>query len=112
MDQPTHDEVLARFSFDGPRPQSIETPDEALAVILDPRRRGELYPYLARLRELAPRHQSAALHGHPAWIISGHADATALLSNRALVSDERNARIFDVGPAGAGFHELMKRTLL
>jgi hypothetical protein len=112
MAEPARDDVLDRFSFAGPPPESIETPEEALAVILDPAQRGELYPYLARLRELAPRHRSEALHGHPAWLISGHADATALLSNRALVSDERNARIFDVGPAGSGFHDLMKQTLL
>ena len=104
--------VLARFSFAGPPPASLATAEETLAVILDPAQRGELYPYLSRLRAIAPRLRTEALHGHPAWLISGHADATALLANRALVSDERNARIFDVGASGSGFHELMKQTLL
>ena len=105
-------DVASRFSFEGPAPASLSTAEEAFAVILDPRRRGELYPYLRRLLELQPRLRSDALHGFPAWIISSHADAVALLSNPALVSDERNAAIFNTGPAGAGFFEFMKRTLL
>jgi cytochrome P450 len=44
--------------------------------------------------------------------MTSHADAVALLSNHALVSDERNAQIFDTGASGARFFELMKRTLL
>jgi cytochrome P450 len=112
MDDAASADLLARFSFMGPEPDSIGTPEEALDVILDPERRGELYPYLRRLRQLEPRLRSEALHGQPAWIITEHADATALLSNHALVSDERNARIFDTGPSGAEFFELMKRTLL
>jgi cytochrome P450 len=106
------DALAARFDFAGPDPQSLETAEQTVAVILDPRRRGELYPYLRRLHELEPRHRTEALHGRPARLITSHADAVALLSNHALVSDERNAQIFDTGPSGERFFELMKRTLL
>jgi len=101
-----------RFSFDGPEPASLGSAAEVFAVILDPRQRGELYPYLRRLQEIEPRHRTDALHGHPAWILSSHADAVAVLSNHALVSDARNAEIFNTGPSGKGFFELMKQTLL
>jgi cytochrome P450 len=101
-----------RFCFEGPDPASLETGEEVLTVILDPRKRGELYPYLRRLQELEPRHRSSALHGRPAWLLTRHADAVAVLSNHALVSDSRNAEIFNTGPSGKGFFELMKRTLL
>lgn len=100
------------FAFHGPEPSELTTPEQAFAVILDPTQRAELYPYLRRLQELEPRHRSDALHGHPAWILTAHSDAVAVLANRALVSDERNAAIFDTGPTGRGFFELMKRTLL
>ena len=101
-----------RFCFDGPDPASLETGEAALSVILDPRQRGELYPYLRRLQELEPRLRSDALHGRPAWLLTRHADAVAVLSNHALVSDSRNAEIFNTGPSGKRFFELMKRTLL
>ncbi len=112
MASPSPLDLADRFTFDGPEPASIANAEEILAVILDPARRGELYPYLRRLQEVEPRLRSDALHGHPAWILCSHADAVAVLSNHALVSDERNAAIFDTGPSGQGFFELMKRTLL
>ena len=68
MPDSTATDLLARFHFDGPAPESIGSAEEALEVVLDPTRRGELYPYLHRLRELEPRLRSEALHGHPAWI--------------------------------------------
>jgi len=102
----------ALFRVRGPRPDSLQTPAEALAIILDPVMRGELYPYLRRLQELAPRYRSDALHGRPAWLLTSHADAVTVLGNRALVSDARNAEIFNTGPTGRHFFELIKRTLL
>ncbi|MBJ19610.1 MAG: cytochrome P450 [bacterium] len=95
-----------------PEPASLTSPAETLAVILEPRSRSELYRYLHRLRELAPMHRSEALHGRPAWVISNHALAYEVLSNHSLGSDSHNAEIFNTGPTGERFYELMKRTLL
>ena len=53
-----------------PDPATCHDPAKLFDLILDPRQRGELYPYLNRLREIAPLHRSSALHGRPAWLIS------------------------------------------
>ncbi len=95
-----------------PEPGSLTDAAETFDVILDPRRRGELYPYLHRLRELEPLHRTTALHGRPAWVITRFADALEVLSNKELVSDERNAEIFDTGASGARFYDMVKRLLL
>lgn len=95
-----------------PDPASFTDPAALFDVILDPRRRGELYPYLDRLREIESLHRTAALHGRPAWMISSFADALAVLSNKSLVSDARNAEIFDTGPGGARFYAMVKQLLL
>ena len=95
-----------------PDPASLSEGAEIFAVILDPRRRGELYPYLNRLREVEPLHRTEALHGRPAWMVTRFADALEVLSNKALVSDARNAEIFDSGPGGVLFYAMAKRLLL
>jgi len=97
---------------DLPDPESLSEGAELFEVILDPRRRGELYPYLNRLREVEPLHRTEALHGRPAWMVTRFADALEVLSNKALVSDARNAEIFDSGPGGALFYAMAKRLLL
>jgi len=95
-----------------PDPAALSDPAEVVEVILDPRRRGELYPYLHRLRELEPVHRSEALHGRPAWLITSFADSLAVLSDKSLVSDARNAEIFDTGPGGQQFYDMVRRLLL
>jgi cytochrome P450 len=95
-----------------PDPATCHDPAKLFDLILDPRQRGELYPYLNRLREIAPLHRSSALHGRPAWLISSFAEALEVLSNKALVSDERNAEIFDTGSGGRHFYAMVKQLLL
>jgi cytochrome P450 len=95
-----------------PDPASLTDAQSAFEVILDPQRRGELYPYLHRLRELEPRHCTSALHGRSAWVLTGFADALEVLSNRSLISDARNAEIFDTGPGGRAFYDMVRRLLL
>ena len=97
---------------DLPEAESLSEGAEIFEVILDPRRRGELYPYLNRLRVVEPLHRTEALHGRPAWMVTRFADALEVLSNKALVSDSRNAEIFDSGPGGALFYAMAKRLLL
>jgi len=100
-------------AMDGsPEPESLSEGAEIFEVILDPRRRGELYPYLNRLREVEPLHRTEALHGRPAWLVTRFSDALEVLSNKALVSDARNAEIFDSGPGGRLFYAMAKRLLL
>ena len=49
-------------SSGAPAPESLSDPAEVLDIILDPRRRGTLYPYYHRLRELDPVHGTEVLH--------------------------------------------------
>ncbi|MEE3327496.1 MAG: cytochrome P450 [Myxococcota bacterium] len=95
-----------------PSPDSLHDPEETLKVILEPRERGRLYEYLDRLRDLTAIHPTELLHGRPGWVITTHAHASEVLSNHALISDARNAEVFNIGPSGEHFFEMIKRTLL
>jgi len=95
-----------------PDPDSLTDPVEILDVILDPRRRGSLYPYFKRMREVEPVHATEVLHGRPGWVITAYPEARRLLSDVEMFSDSRNANVFDTGPGGQRFFELMKRTLI
>ncbi len=95
-----------------PSPESIHDPEEALKTILEPLERGRLYDYLDRLRELAAIHPTELLHGRPGWVITTHAHASEVLSNHSLISDARNAEVFNIGSSGKHFFEMIKRTLL
>ncbi|MBW2270960.1 MAG: cytochrome P450 [Deltaproteobacteria bacterium] len=99
-------------SSGAPAPESLSDPAEVLDIILDPRRRGTLYPYYHRLRELDPVHGTEVLHGCPGWVLTADADARAVLGNHDMFSDAHNVQIFDTGPGGNLFFEMMKRTLL
>ena len=68
---PEHDAALAA---------RLDDPQEVLAVILDPKRRGTLYPYLHRLRDLAPVLRTDQATGRPAWVVTRYADVRAALS--------------------------------
>ena len=90
----------------------LEDPGEILAIISDPARRGALYPYLHRLREVAPLFNTDQLTGSPAWLLTRHADVRAVLRHRAARSDHRGVEIFDQGQAGRIFYEMQLNTLL
>jgi hypothetical protein len=93
-------------------PASIDDPAEVFEIILDPERRGALYPYYHRLRELAPAHSTTALNNERAVVLTSHRLIETVLRNPLMVSDRRTVEIFDVGPAGRQFYEMMKRLLL
>ena len=93
-------------------PREIADPAEVLRAILDPERRGALYPWLHRLRELAPVHRTEELLVHRAWVMTRYDDIRSVLRHPRMHSDERNVQIFDVGPEGAGFSALMRQTIL
>jgi len=93
-------------------PESLDDPTEVFEIILDPDRRGALYPYYHRLRELAPAHPTTALNNERAVVLTSHRLIETVLRNPLMVSDRRNVEIFDVGPAGQQFYEMMQRLLL
>ena len=95
-----------------PNPADISDPEEILGVILDPARRGELYPYYHRMREIAPIHPTEQFSLERGWFVTSHGAVHAVLRNLRMLSDSRNVDIFDSGPSGAKFFEMMKRLLL
>lgn len=87
-------------------------PEDVLSVILDPKRRGSLYPYFHRLRDLAPMLRTDQATGKPAWVLTRHADVRCALGHRDVRSDPRGVDVFDVGPEGRDFVEMQRSTLL
>ncbi len=90
----------------------MQSPEQVLEAILDPKRRGSLYPYLHRLRALAPRLRTDMISGKPAWVLTRYADVREALKHPDVRSDARGVDVFDVGPAGRHFVEMQKNTLL
>jgi len=90
----------------------LRDPAQVLEVILDPKRRGSLYPFLHRLRSLAPLFRTDMVSGKPAWVLTRYADIREALKQPEVRSDARAAEVFDVGPAGRAFVEMQKSTLL
>jgi len=77
----------------------LRNPELVLEAILDPKRRGSLYPVLHRLRTLAPRLRTDMISGKPAWVLTRHADVREALKHPDVRSDARGVDVFDVGPA-------------
>ena len=90
----------------------LRDPQEILAVILDPKRRGSLYPFLHRLREVGPILRTDQATGRPAWVLTRYADVREALKHPDVRSDERGVEVFDVGPKGRCFVEMQRNTLL
>ena len=92
-------------------PRLPSDPEEVLARLLDPVRRGDdLYPLLHQLRTLAPVFKTENPELQGAWVITRFADDDTIVRSKALSSDNRVLEIFDTGDGGA-FLEVM-RTLL
>ena len=90
----------------------LDDPEQVLSLVLDPKRRHSLYPYLHRLRELAPILRTEQATGRPAWVLTRYADVRAALKHPGVRSDARSAETFDVGPEGRAFVEMQRNTLL
>ncbi len=93
-------------------PRETVDPAEILRAILDPERRGALYPWLHRLREVAPVYRTEGLLVPRGWVLSRYEDIRAVLRHPQAFSDERNADIFDVGESGASFTAMMRKQIL
>ena len=87
-------------------------PAELLRAILDPDRRGALYPWLHRLREIAPVHRTEGLLVPHGYVLTRYDDIRAVLRHPRAFSDERNADIFDIGESGAVFTAMMRKQIL
>lgn len=87
-------------------------PDEIFSAILDPERRGDLYPLYHQLRSVAPIHEDETLLGRRAWVVTRHADADRVLRDLRLHSDTHALELFDTGPSGASFYAMMSKLLL
>jgi cytochrome P450 len=64
-----------------------DDPDEVMAALADPGRRGELYPLYHQLRRLAPVHRNRPSVLHGAWSFTRFEDADRLFRNPDVVTD-------------------------
>lgn len=89
-----------------------DDPEEIIARIFDPERRGALYPLYHRLRAVAPVHRTE----HPAmrgvWFVTRFPDALDLYKNTNAVSDPATAEHFNHGGEGGPFYSLLKEMML
>ncbi len=93
-------------------PRDTSDPAEILRAILDPERRGALYPWLHRLRDVAPVHRTEGLLVPHGYVLTRYDDIRAVLRHPRAFSDEHNADIFDVGESGASFTAMMRKQIL
>ncbi len=107
-----HSSPELEFERDTALAAELRDPERVLAAILDPKRRGSLYPYLHRLRALAPMLRTHQISGKPTWVLTRYADIREVLKHPEVRSDARGVDVFDVGPKGRHFVEMQRNTLL
>ena len=74
--------------FEQPPPMDVPSePEEIVARLFDPPRRGELYPLYHQLRRIAPVHRTDDPHMRGVWLVSRFDDAMAVYRNPRAVSD-------------------------
>jgi hypothetical protein len=64
-----------------------DDPDEIVAWLVDPARRGEVYPLYRRLREVAPVHRNRPEMFHGAWTFTRFAETDVIFRNPRVVND-------------------------
>ncbi len=88
-----------------------DDPDEIMDRLLDPLRRGELYPLYHQLRRVAPIHKNRPSLLHGAWSITRFADADELFRNPKVVNDP--AVVDDAwGHGDGGFADVMRTVMV
>lgn len=97
-------------------PETIDPslePDEILDRILDPERRGSLYPLYHRLRALAPAHASRSSRlPRNCHVLTSHAHVDRVARSTAAVNDPDTARVFDHDGKAGAFYQLMRHAML
>ena len=88
-----------------------DDPDEVMAALVDPARRGELYPLYHQLRRLAPVHKNRPSVLHGAWSFTRFADADELFRNPDVVTDPT---VVDeaFGHGDGSFTEVMRNVMV
>jgi cytochrome P450 len=66
-----------------------DDPDEIMARLADPARRGELYPLYHQLRRVAPVHENKPEMFHGAWSFTRFAETDTIFKNPRVVNDPR-----------------------
>ena len=66
-----------------------DDPDEVIGALLDPARRGEVYPLYRRLRELAPVHRNPPEVFGGAWTFTRYAETDVIFRNPRVVNNPR-----------------------
>jgi cytochrome P450 len=66
-----------------------DDPDEVIAALLDPGRRGEVYPLYRRLRELAPVHHNPPDVFGGAWTFTRYAETDVIFRSPRVVNNPR-----------------------
>jgi cytochrome P450 len=80
--------IVASFAPVDWNPPGLPTdPDEIMAWLVDPQRRGELYPLYHQLRRTAPLHRNLPEMFHGALTVTRFADADVLFRNQRVVND-------------------------
>jgi cytochrome P450 len=88
-----------------------DDPDELIDRLMDPVRRGEVYPLYHQLRRIAPVHQCRPEVLHGSWIVTTFAGTDALMKSSEAVNDSRVAdQAFNHGDGT--FYGVMKSAML
>ena len=106
------DGVVARFDARTASNLVPADPEEILACVFDPHRRGELYPLYHALRDVAPVHRTRHRNLKDVWVVSRFDDALELYRNPRAVSDPATAEHFNHGGKGGHFYQMLKQMML
>jgi len=86
-------------------------PDEIMGWLVDPVRRGELYPLYRRLREVAPVYKNRPELFHGAWTFTRFAETDVIFRNARVVNDPQVVdEAFNHGDGA--FHRVMKNVMI
>ena len=99
--------------FGPPPPMDLPTdPEEIVAWLFDPGRRGELYPLYHELRRRAPVHHTADPHLAGVWLLSRFPDALSIYRNPRAVSDPATAEHFNHAGQSGPFYQMLRKMML
>ncbi|HVM66448.1 MAG TPA: cytochrome P450 [Acidimicrobiales bacterium] len=88
-----------------------DDPDEIVAHLMDPHRRGEVYPLYHQLRRVAPIHRCRPEMLHGSWVVTRFADTDALMRSPDAVNDPQVVdQAFNHGDGT--FYNVMRNAML